>query len=181
MFCSRFNVFNILLLIFGAAAVHAVAADQAPASQDSKKAAAPSTSKPEAGKPAGGPQQAAPANGVVVFVDPATGQIRQPDPSEIGALVTPTNPAPKAPEPGLMQGPGGAVGAKLGPDAMTYMVVTTSPDGKLALDCVDGEKAANAKVTAPPAAKAKEPSQGSVPPHQDSKRPQDTQNVKIPR
>jgi hypothetical protein len=51
------------------------------------------------------------------------------------------------------------------------MVVTTAPDGKLAMDCVTGEKAAAERVTASPAPKAKE----------ISARPQDTHDVKVPR
>ena len=120
---------------------------------------------------------------MVVFIDPVTGLIRQPDPSEIGVLVTPVNPAPKAPESPLMQGPGGAVGAKLGEDAMTYMVVTTTPDGKLAMDCVTGEKAATGVVAAPATPKAKETpaNHQEVQRSQNTQHPQDSQNVKIPR
>jgi hypothetical protein len=166
---SRF----LLTLSILAAAVCAVAADQPPAPQDSKNAA-PSAGKEPAKKPAGA------TNGVVVFIDPATGQIRQPDASEIGGLVTPAGPAPKAPvpAPALIQGPGGAVGARLSEDSLTYMVVTAAPDGKLAMDCVTGEKAAAARVTASPVPKAKDTPAGP-------KNPQVTQDVthdvKVPR
>lgn len=190
--------FLIVILSICAAAAVAVAADQPPAPQDSKKVV-PSTGQEPASKPAlaaspkpapAVPQQATPTSGVVVFIDPATGQIRQPDPSEIGGLVTPTGPAPKAPEPGLIQGPGGAVGARLGSEALTYMVVSTAPDGKLDMDCVTGEKAATARITAAPASAApvspaKDHAAGSVRPqgrqHPQDTRPQDTQNVKNPR
>jgi hypothetical protein len=159
-------------------AIIAVAADQPPTSQDSKKSAG----KPPAAKPAASAVQ---PGGIVVFIDPATGQIRQPDPSEIGALVTPTNPAPKAPEPALIQGPGGAVGAILGSDAMTYMVVTTTPDGKLDMDCVTGEKAAAARIAAP-AFSPKQTAVSAHPPdtHPQTQHPQESQdirNVKVPR
>jgi hypothetical protein len=165
--------FLLTLLIFVAAAVYAFAADQPPAPQDSKNAV-PSPGKEPAKKPADTGGKTAGATGVVVFIDPATGKIRQPDASEIGGLVTPSpGPAPKAPEPALLQGPGGAVGARLGADSLTYMVVTTAPDGKLAMDCVTGEKAAAAQVTSP-APKAKETSAGP-------KNPQDTHDVKVPR
>jgi hypothetical protein len=144
------------------------------------------------------PRQAAPAGGVVVFIDPATGKIRQPDASEIGGLA----PSPslgsvvsKAPEPALpapIQGPGGAVGARLGEDSLTYMVVTTTPGGQLAMDCVTGGKAAAAQVTAGPAHQAdsrgERQARRPVPQAPQAKetsagpaRTQDTHDVKVPR
>jgi hypothetical protein len=103
--------------------------------------AAKTTSKPAA------------AGGLVVFVDPATGQIRQPSPSEIGAL-TQGNAAQSggsateaaASEPVMIQGPGNAVGAVLDDSSLSYMVVTKTAGGKLAMDCVDGEKAAKDRL-----------------------------------
>src|SRR5450432_2942465 len=113
MFPPRFRPF-LTLSIFCAAAVYGVAADPPQDSKHTTQAPA----KDQAPK-------SAPGKGVVVFVDPATGQIRQPTASEIGDLSPSPNPvAPKAPEPSLMQGPGGSVGAKLGEDSLTYMVVT---------------------------------------------------------
>ncbi len=88
--------------------------------------------------------------GAVVVIDPATGKIRQPTDAEIGAL-SPASPAPKAPQSTvLLQGPAGAVGAMAPEDSMSYMVVTTTPQGKLAMDCVTGSKAAAAAVTPAP-------------------------------
>jgi len=178
--------FLLTLAILAAAAVYAVAADQPPVLQDSKNAVQ-SPGKEPVKKPAGddrtggktaGATPLVPAGGVVVFIDPATGKIRQPDASEIGGLVPPAGPAPKALAPALIQGPGGAVGVRLGEDSLAYMVVTAAPDGKLATDCVTGDKAAAARVTAGPAAKAKETSA-------DPKHPQVTQDVihdvKVPR
>ena len=185
MFSPR-SYFPVLFLsLFALTAVIAVAADQPATPQESKKSTTPaanSTSKDSAAKPAASTAQ---QGGIVVFIDPVTGQIRQPDPSEIGALVTPTAPAPKAPEPALIQGPGGAVGARLGGDAMTYMVVTTTPDGKLDMDCVTGEKAAAARVAAP-AAPLKQAAASTRPPdtrpqNQHPQDPQDTHNAKIQR
>jgi hypothetical protein len=176
MFHPRSCLF-LTLSILAAAAVYAAAADQPPAPQDSKNAATSSGKEP-AKKPAPAVSpQAAPAGGVVVFVDPATGQIRQPDASEIGALVAPAGSvAPKAPEPVMIQGPGGAVGARLGGDTLTYMVVTTAPDGKLAMDCVTGEKAAAAQVAVSPVAPSPDKRTPASPIH-----PQDTHDVKVPR
>jgi hypothetical protein len=51
------------------------------------------------------------------------------------------------------------------------MVVTTAPDGQLAMDCVTGDKAATARVAASPATKAKETSAD----------PKVTHDVKVPR
>ncbi len=161
----------------------AVAADQPPTPQDSKKStpSASPANKDSVAKPAASTTQ---QGGIVVFIDPVTGQIRQPDPSEIGNLVNSTGPAPKAPAPALIQGPGGAVGARLGSDAMTYMVVTTTPDGKLDMDCVTGEKAAAARVSAPAApskqAAASRP-QDTHPQNPHPQEPQDTHNVKNQR
>lgn len=103
---------------------------------------------------------AAPQKGLVVFIDPVTGKIRQPEPAEIGALTAPPpGAAPAAPalEPPLEMryGPGGAVGVVLDSRYESFMVVTTGPDGKLAMSCVtDGRKAAEAVLAgAKPAGK----------------------------
>ena len=97
--------------------------------------------------------QAAPAPGMVVFVDPATGKIRQPDAEEIGALTGAANNATTSVQsvaptgPTTFTGPGGSVGMKLGDDSLSYMVVTKTPDGKLAEECVTGDKAASALLS----------------------------------
>ena len=39
----------------------------------------------------------------------------------------------------MFHGPGGSVGVRLGDDSLSYMVVTKTPDGKLAEDCVTGD------------------------------------------
>jgi hypothetical protein len=151
-----------------AAAVCAVDADAQHAQQPPKApaTAAPAASGKEPAKttPQAAPQQAAPAGGVVVFIDPDTGQIRQPDAAEIGTLSDPligtTAPAnasgadspamlrrPVAKPPIMVHGPGNSVGVKLGDDSLSYMVVTKTPDGKLAEDCVTGDTAAGALVS----------------------------------
>ena len=103
---------------------------------------------------------APPAKGLVVFVDPVTGKIRQPDAAEIGALTAPppgtktAKPAPEAPL--LMKyGPGTAVGVVLDSRYESFMVATKAPDGKVATECVTGGRAADAAVAAgaPPAGK----------------------------
>jgi len=177
MFLSRFR---LLSLSFFAATATAFAADQPPGPQDSKNAV--QASGKESAPKTAVPQKAAPAGGVVVFIDPATGKIRQPDASEIGGLVpAPGSVAPKAPEPTMIQGPGGAVGAMLGEDALTYMVVTAAPDGKLAMDCVTGDQAAAARVAAGPAPKVAGPTSKTAETSAPATRPQDTHDGKVPR
>lgn len=98
------------------------------------------------------PQQSAPVGGLVVFIDPATGKIRQPDAAEIGALTG--SPAPASVSGAasvtgstMTHGPGNTILVKLGDDSLSYMVVTKTPDGKLAEECVTGDKAAAALVS----------------------------------
>jgi hypothetical protein len=81
----------------------------------------------------------------------------------------------------MIQGPGGAVGAMLGEDALTYMVVTAAPDGKLAMDCVTGDQAAAARVAAGPAPKVAGPTSKTAETSAPATRPQDTHDGKVPR
>jgi hypothetical protein len=106
---------------------------------------------------------AAPAKGLVVFVDPVTGKIRPPEPGEVGALTAPPPQAAPALEPPLEMrfGPGGAVGLVLDSRYESFMVVTKKPDGSLAMSCVtDGRKAAAAVAAgAGPAGKTEKAAQ----------------------
>src|SRR5664279_2506258 len=82
------------------------------------------------------------AGGLVVFIDPVTGKIRQPDATEIGrllALPSASGPASTLDEKPLIMkfGPGDAVGVVLDNRFETFMVATKKPDGKLSMDCVD--------------------------------------------
>jgi hypothetical protein len=139
---------NTLAVTLLAAAVCAVQAN----AQQSPKAPENAAQAPSGKAPAvKTTTQPAPAAGMVVFIDPATGKIRQPDAAEIGALTGASSSAPTtfqstlAPaEPTMISGPGGAVGVRLGDDSLSYMVVSRTPEGKLAEDCVTGEKAAAA-------------------------------------
>jgi hypothetical protein len=94
--------------------------------------------------------KAAKENGLKVFIDPVTGQIRQPTAAEIGALSEPKTATAQA-EPVLIPGPGGGngVGAMLDESTMMYMVVTKRQDGKLDMDCVTGDKTAANRVANP--------------------------------
>ena len=102
-------------------------------------------------------QPAPTTGGLVAVIDPATGQLRQADATDIAAATAAPAPqglqrraltlAPKA-EVQTFDAGGGATGAVLGDDQMTFMVVTKTPDGKLSSECVDGKKTADARVHA---------------------------------
>ena len=107
----------------------------------------------------------------MVFVDPVTGKIRQPEPAEIGALTAPppgAAAAKPAAEPPLEMkfGPAGAVGVVLDSRFESFMVVTKTPDGKLAMDVRDGRPEARTRPS-PPARAAEKPAgrrkQGGAP------------------
>jgi hypothetical protein len=93
-------------------------------------------------------QKKADGKAVKVFIDPVTGQIRQPTAAEIGALSEPKAEAVQS-QPALIAGPGGGVGAVLDDSTMMYMMVTKRPDGKLDMDCVTGDKAAANRLANP--------------------------------
>jgi len=81
--------------------------------------------------------------GNVVFIDPATGKIRQPSAAEIGRLIAP--PAGKAfarPPLTTKTGPGGGVGVVLDDSFDSYVIATKQPNGTVAIGCVSGEKKA---------------------------------------
>jgi hypothetical protein len=142
----------MLAAAVGSVAANAQSAPQAPAntpktaeSKDSEKAT-----------PKAAP--ASPAGGLVVFIDPVTGQIRQPEAAEIGTLSAPPqagviNAAPSAAQQHTpvvhreFRGAGGVIGVKLGDESLSYMVVSKTPDGKLAEDCVTGGEAAAVAVS----------------------------------
>lgn len=98
---------------------------------------------------------AAGAAGLVVFIDPITGKLVQPAPEDIGKLVAPQGTAPQgatvAPKAPVIfiYGPGSTVGMATPPEAFSYAIATTTPDGKLTLDCVTGEKAATDRMVSP--------------------------------
>jgi hypothetical protein len=129
---------RIVLLFLIALAIRAISANgQSPA-------AAPDSGAKTVDKKADSTGAKAPATGggVVVFKDPVTGKIRQPDASEIGELL---GPAPLFVTQGDLQqlkGPGNAVGMMLDSSFHSYSVVTKGPDGKLVMGCVTGAKKA---------------------------------------
>jgi hypothetical protein len=139
-----------------AAAVGAVAANAQSAPQTPANAEKTASSK-DSGKAAPIAAPAPPAGGMVVFIDPATGQIRQPEAAEIGTLSAPPQSGVINAAPSVQQrmpvvhrefrGAGGAIGVKLGDDSLSYMVVSKTADGKLAEDCVTGGEAAASAVS----------------------------------
>lgn len=125
---------------------------QQPAQEPASQAAAPA---PKAPAPAqASPAQAAPAEGAGqrVFIDPATGKIREPEPAEVAALEAAgarrtlrTLAAPSM----LIEGPGDALGMSVPEDLMSYSVATINADGSVSMECVTGKKAADAAARAP--------------------------------
>lgn len=152
MFYRTARILFVWSVLTAVVAACALAADAPPESNPPKAPA-------KQASPAAVPQPA-PAGGVVVFKDPVTGAIRQPDASEIGELVGASAPTSRAliavPTAIEIQGAGGVPGFLLGPDSHSYMVVTKTSDGKLAAECVTGHKAAEARVAAHPAPAPKE-------------------------
>jgi len=153
-------VISLALSASSALAQQAPEASNAKKAQDAEKKAAPPPGEPGASA----------AGGLVVFIDPVTGKIRQPDAAEIGRLVSlPSASGPAAPlveEPLVMKvGPGGAVGVVLDSRFESFMVVTKAPGGKLAMDCVAGGKRADEAVAAvtPPVKTARKPDGKEVP------------------
>ncbi|HJZ65719.1 MAG TPA: hypothetical protein VKD70_15440 [Candidatus Acidoferrum sp.] len=120
------------------------------------------------------PQPVPTTGGLVAVIDPATGQLREADATDIGGLApqpalqrrTLTLAAPATIEPQTFAGPGGSVGVVLGEDAMSFMVVTKGPDGTLSADCVDGKKAADAKIQAAKRHKVKKQAETKTQPAQ---------------
>ena len=136
------------VLVVAVVATRATGADQPPTARDSKDAAQTTPGKsPEKRSAQAVSTPPAGSAGAVVFVDPTTRKMVEPTAAEIGGLIASPSGgvAPKAPVT-YIQGPGGAVGIVLGPESFSYAVVTRTADGKLALDCVTGDKAAASRV-----------------------------------
>ena len=90
--------------------------------------------------------------GVQVHVDPATGQVRQPSPSEVKALADAVRALFAARSVQAAQvntHADGSVSARLGPESLNVWVATVGPDGSLRQVCVEGAGAAGAVQGAP--------------------------------
>lgn len=88
-----------------------------------------------------------------LYVDPATGRIRertQEDAAAEAASSSRSPPAVAAPE--LVQGPDGIVGVRLDSKAAVYSIVTRTDDGRLVGRCVDESATAGSVHSATPIA-----------------------------
>jgi hypothetical protein len=95
------------------------------------------------------------SGGLRVFIDPKTGEIREPTPEEEQALTprtaprrrTPLRLAPEAAPLTEIAGPGGAVGVVLNESFMMNSIVRKNLDGTLSFECITGDKNAIRAVT----------------------------------
>lgn len=126
---------------FAAASATAATDDQQP--KAGQKSAVPAKAAEQKAQPA-----PAGAGGSMIFIDPATGKTRAPEPGEVEALTAPKSKSLSvAAAPTEFKSPTGAgVGVVLGEESMSYSVVTIGPDGKLKQSCVTGAQAATAVV-----------------------------------
>ena len=159
---------RVLLVATGAALVvigllvFTAAPSFAPQGEQARQAAAkpPEPQKPaakpsEPPTPAASPASPAGDSGQRAFIDPATGQLREPTPDEVAALeaAAPRKPLTLASPPQFKQGPGGAVGMAVPEDLMSYSVAAINPDGTVSTVCVTGKAKAEGIVKSPATAK----------------------------
>ena len=97
-------------------------------------------------------------SGMTVARDAQTGALRAPTAAESRALTAQGASAGIAAKaaPTMVTHPGGSRQVQLGERGLVYSVVTRGADGKLAEQCVQGEKAAEKAVHAPASAQQKE-------------------------
>ena len=146
---------SLLLLAVSLVAASVIAASMALTSEAGNELSQPAVSNTE---PANGPavsEQQPVSGGLRVFIDPKTGEIREPTPEEEQAL-TPQAAPPRrgplglVPEAAPLQeisGPGGAVGVVLDESFMVNTIVRKNPDGSLSFECITGDKNAAGAVT----------------------------------
>jgi len=99
---------------------------------------------------ASGPAVPASQAGVRVYVDPQTGQVREPTPEEVAALdaaIQADRGVSALAGPQQFTGVGGVVGFRLDESFNSYSVASVNPDGSVSLDCVTGKKAARDAVS----------------------------------
>lgn len=89
------------------------------------------------------------ASGLRVFIDPATGKIREPEQEELQALSNLEAAPTRLSSVSQFVLSNGAVGAQVDPSLWSYSVATTGPNGKVSMECVNGLQNAEAKVHAP--------------------------------
>lgn len=139
---ARFTFAMAITAALGASGVLAQAASEAVGRQC--VAGTETTVAPRTGR-----RNVATGGGHVVFVDPTTRKVRQPDAAEIGRFLRPPAAAVARTKPPLTTktGLGGAVGVVLDDSFDSYVVVTKQPDGTLAMDCLTGDKKAAEAVS----------------------------------
>jgi hypothetical protein len=96
------------------------------------------------------------ADGMMAFIDPETGQIREPEAWEAEQLARTQAEAAKQRALTLRGGrrerratlyhPSGAVGMEVGEDQMSYSIASVNSDGTLSMDCLPGRQAAEKRV-----------------------------------
>lgn len=95
----------------------------------------------------------------MIFIDPATGRRRRPEPGEIDAIRKAGRGGATAGRtrrnPIILRGPGAAVGLVHEDDSMTQTVATRRPDGTLDIACVPAGKAKSAAPAERPASDEK--------------------------
>jgi len=131
-----------LVMSFLTLVMNAARAAQADPPQASGKPAEKKT-------PDAAPAWTAGAGGLVVFIDPVTRRLVQPAPEDIAKRVAPQGAtvAHKAPVT-FIYGPGSTVGMAMPRESFSYAIATITAEGKLTLDCVVGDKAANDRIAA---------------------------------
>jgi hypothetical protein len=121
-----------------------------------KKPAASAPAKSGEAKPAAtAPAEAAGQAGMKAFIDPATGQLREPTPEE-AAAASPTTKFARAgvtAEPKAVVYPNGMMSVELGEEYMNDVVVKKNADGTLSMACVP--RSQREKALAKPAPPAK--------------------------
>jgi hypothetical protein len=84
------------------------------------------------------PAQQGSGSGLMIFIDPATKQIRPAEQEDFRALIPPRLATEAVAAPQVFVAPSGAMGVRLDPSFDSYMLAVKRPDGTLAFDCVEG-------------------------------------------
>jgi hypothetical protein len=97
----------------------------------------------------GAAASARPQPGMRVYIDPQTGQLREPTAEEAAALtaaIEADRGIAAMDEPQAITGTGGVVGVRLNASSESYSLATRNADGTIAMACVTGEKTAQTVV-----------------------------------
>jgi hypothetical protein len=149
---GRFSTGNSIAVKGGIAAGTALIEEQQAAMPQAAATPQPPKSEPAKEPADAATKQVAPPGGLMVFIDPATGKLREPTPAEIAALSRQSVVLPAtAAVPIAFPATGGGVGAKLGADSLMYMVATRATDGNVNLACQTADPAAAPAAPGKPA------------------------------